>query len=189
MDEQPLLSRVESAPAYDPFASPPSLALADTHRQSTMVGRYSGAGDPQFCPCCDNIVNKTALGLCFRDDELLFLGVGYPLYYKLAKYFLAIMVGIFFVSGSAIYFMMALECSTQGTCYTLFGFPIVNISVAEQTNLNKTEIVHMATAIAIFLIVVFLKTVINEDVRVLTNKKLCPSLYTVMLQNLPPLDD
>jgi hypothetical protein len=43
----------------------------------------------------------------------------------------------------------------------------------------------MATAIAIFLIVVFLKTVIVEDVRVLTNKKLCPSAYTVMLQNVP----
>ena len=47
------------------------------------------------------------MGLCFKDDQILFLGVGYPLYYKLAKYFLAIMVGIFFVSGSAIYFLMA----------------------------------------------------------------------------------
>ncbi len=103
-----------------------------------MVGAISLVNDPQFCPCCDNIVNKTPLTICFTDDELLFLGVGYPLYYKLTRYFLAIMVGIFFVSGSAIYFLMALECSNRGTCYTLFGIPIINISVAEQTNLNKT---------------------------------------------------
>jgi hypothetical protein len=154
-----------------------------------MVGTFSSSINPQFCPCCDNIVNKTPLGICFRDDELLFLGVGYPLYYKLAKYFIGIIVGIFFVSGSAIYFMMTLECSNNGACYTLFGFPIINISVAEHTTLNKTEIVNMATAIGIFLIVVGLKTAITEDIRVLTNKKLCPSLYTIMLQNVPSVED
>lgn len=47
----------------------------------------------------------------------------------------------------------------------------------------------MATAVVIFLIVVFLKTVISDDVRTLTNKKLCPSLFTIMLQNLPPIEE
>jgi hypothetical protein len=47
----------------------------------------------------------------------------------------------------------------------------------------------MAMSIAIFLIVVYLKTLIIEDIRLLTSKKLCPSLYTVMLQNVPIIDD
>lgn len=75
------------------------------------------------------------------------------------------------------------------TCYTLFGIPIINVSIAEKTNLSKTEIVNMGTSIAIFLIVVYLKTMINEDIHQLTNKKLCPSLFTVMLQNVPAIDD
>lgn len=47
----------------------------------------------------------------------------------------------------------------------------------------------MATAVVIFLIVVFLKTVIADDVSTLSNKKLCPSLFTIMLQNLPPIEE
>lgn len=99
------------------------------------------------------------------------------------------MIGIFFASGSAIYFLMTLKCEVNSTCYTLFGIPIINISIAEKTNLSKTEIVNMGTSIAIFLIVVYLKTMINEDIQLLINKKLCPSLFTVMLQNVPAIDD
>lgn len=99
------------------------------------------------------------------------------------------MIGIFFASGSAIYFLMTLKCEVNSTCYTLFGIPIINVSIAEKTNLSKTEIVNMGTSIAIFLIVVYLKTMINEDIHQLTNKKLCPSLFTVMLQNVPAIDD
>ncbi len=47
----------------------------------------------------------------------------------------------------------------------------------------------MATAVVIFLIVVFLKTVITDDIRVLSNKKLCPSLFTIMLQNVPAVEE
>lgn len=43
----------------------------------------------------------------------------------------------------------------------------------------------MLTSIGIFVIVVYLKTIINEDIRQLTAKNICPSLYTVMLQNVP----
>lgn len=135
------------------------------------------------------MVNKQPLPVCFADEELLGLGVGYALYFKVAKYFMAIMVVIFFVSGSAIYFLMVLRCDVDSACYTLFGIPIINISVAERTNLNRTELANMATCLLIFLLVLYCKTLINEDIRVLTNKKMCPSLYTVMLQNVPTTDD
>ena len=45
--------------------------------------------------------------------------------------------------------------------------------------------VNTITAVVIFGIVLYLKTVINEDIRGLVARKSCPSLYTVMLQNVP----
>lgn len=47
----------------------------------------------------------------------------------------------------------------------------------------------MLTSIGIFVILVYLKAVINDDIRTLTNKKICPSLYTIMLQNVPQVDN
>ncbi len=99
------------------------------------------------------------------------------------------MIGIFFISGSAIYFLMTLTCSVESTCYTLFGIPIINISLAQKTNLNKTQIVNMTTCVAIFLIVVYLKSLVNQDIKMLASKKVCPSLYTIMLQNVPDIQD
>lgn len=48
---------------------------------------------------------------------------------------------------------------------------------------------NTATAIIIFIIVLYLKTVTNEDIKTLTAKKICPSLYTIMLQNVPNVSD
>ena len=80
--------------------------MAGQHRAATMVGAVDAKAKPQFCLCCEHIINKTSLPVCFRDEDLLNLGVGYPLYYKITKYFVMILLGIFFVSGSAMYFLM-----------------------------------------------------------------------------------
>lgn len=100
-----------------------------------------------------------------------------------------IVLGIFFISGSAMYFLMTLKCEGNRTCLTIFGIPVINISIMEEHNVNSTEIVNAVTAIIIFIIVLYLKTVINEDIKQLTAQKKCPSLYTVMLQNVPKADD
>jgi hypothetical protein len=154
-----------------------------------MVGTYDSKTKPQFCPCCDHIVNKSPLPVAFSDEDVLNLGVGYPLYYKLSRYFFLILLGIFFISGSAMYFLMTLRCEGNQTCLTIFGIPVINTSMMEQHNLNSTEIVNTVTAIIIFMIVLYLKTVTNDDILHLTAKKNCPSLYTVMLQNLPKVGD
>lgn len=49
--------------------------------------------------------------------------------------------------------------------------------------------VNAVTAIIIFIIILYLKTVISEDVKELTAEKNCPSLYTIMLQNVPNVSD
>jgi len=152
-----------------------------------MVGAFDPKTKPNFCVCCDHIINKAPLPLCFKDEDLLNLGVGYPLYYKITKYFFMILLGIFFISGSAMYFLMTLQCQASTTCLTIFGVPIINISIMEQNNLNKTEMVNTITAVVIFGIVLYLKTIINEEIRTLVAKKNCPSLYTVMLQNVPKI--
>jgi hypothetical protein len=43
----------------------------------------------------------------------------------------------------------------------------------------------MLTAVGIFIIVIYLKTLINDDIGKLTRQHICPSNYTIMLQNLP----
>jgi hypothetical protein len=49
--------------------------------------------------------------------------------------------------------------------------------------------VNTVTAVFIFGIVLFLKTVINEDIMGLVTKKNCPSHYTIMLQNVPSVSN
>ncbi len=188
MNEQ-LLNDGPKQSNYDAYANPPDPHLAEQHRAATMVGCIDPKSKPQFCLCCEHIINKSPLPLCFKEEDLLALGVGYPLYYKITKYFLMILLGIFFISGSAIYFLMTMQCSSPTSCLTIFGFPIINISIMEQNNLSKTEMVNTITAVVIFGIVLYLKTVINEDIRGLVAKKSCPSLYTIMLQNVPSISN
>ena len=57
------------------------------------------------------------------------------------------------------------------------------------SSLDKTQLVNTLTALGIFISVLYLKAIINDDVRVLTSKKNCPSVYTVMLQNVPSVSD
>jgi hypothetical protein len=52
-------------------------------------------------------------------------------------------------------------------------------------NLDKAQMVNTITSVVIFGFVLYLKTLINEDIRRLVTKKNCPSLYTIMLQNVP----
>lgn len=110
MNENLLEQKLDQDSSYDPFQNPPNLELAQTHRQACMVGTFEFIDKPQFCPCCDHIVNKAPLPIAFSDEDLLNLGVGYPLYYKLSRYFIFIVLGIFFISGSAMYFLMTLRC-------------------------------------------------------------------------------
>ena len=174
---------------YNPFQNPPDLQLAELHRKATMVGLLDRTKFPQFCPCCDNIVNKKSIPVCFHDDILISFGVGYPLYYKISKYFMFVLLGIFIVSGSAMVFLMSLNCLNNANCISLFGLPIINISIMQQHNIQSTSVLNTLTAVGIFLVVLYLKAVTNDDITLLTAKKNCPSIYTLMLQNVPDIND
>ena len=154
-----------------------------------MVGLIDRTKFPKFCPCCDNVVNKQPLPVCFPDDMLISFGIGYPLYYKISKYFILVLLGIFVVSGSAMVFLMSLRCDSSNSCISLLGIPIINISIMDQPNLSSTSVVNTLTAVGIFAVVLYLKAVVNDEISALTNKKNCPSIYTVMLQNVPDIDD
>ena len=88
-----------------------------------------------------------------------------------------------------MYFMMTLKCDAGSRCLSFLGIPIINISIMLETNMNKTQLVNTVTALGIFISVLYLKTIINDDIRVLTAKKNCPSMYSVMLQNVPIVSD
>ena len=126
-----------------------------------MVGTINRTVFPKFCPCCDNIINKKPIPTCFDDDILISFGVGYPLYYKISKYFMFILLGIFVVSGSAMVFLMSLRCADSAKCISLFGIPIINIAIMEQQNIKSTSFVNTLTAVGIFIVVLYIKAVSN----------------------------
>ena len=47
------------------------------------------------------------------------------------------------------------------------------------------EFMNMVTAIGIFGFAIYIKSLINNDIAALESKVICPSQYTIMLQNLP----
>jgi len=44
---------------------------------------------------------------------------------------------------------------------------------------------NMVTAIGIFCFAIYIKSLIHNDINALESKVICPSQYTIMLQNLP----
>ena len=89
------------------------------------MGKDVDDDDGKICQCCDNLINKEPIPLCCKDEDLLFLGVGYALFYKLTKYFAWIILLIFFISGSGFYFLVTLKCESE--CIFFFGIPIINL--------------------------------------------------------------
>ena len=96
----------EPSPSYDPFRNPPDLSQAGIHAKATKVGSTLDVTEPEFCPCCDGIVNKNPIPVCFDVREILMLGTGYSVYYRLSKHLWLMMVCIFFLSGSGYYFYL-----------------------------------------------------------------------------------
>jgi hypothetical protein len=45
------------------------------------------------------------------------------------------------------------------------------------------------TAVLMFIVILYMKAMTSDDIKRLTAKKNCPSMYTVMLQNVPNVSD
>lgn len=182
LQEKLLASRSEET--YDPFESPPDLEKAEEHQKAISVGiDLDEDDDSKVCPCCENIIEKEPISLNCKDEDLLFLGLGYPLFFKLTRYFSMIISMIFLISGSGFYFLVTLQCREK--CIRFLGIPIINLEMSGEQSSRLTDVVNVVTAFAIFIAVMYIKTRINRDIRDLEAKIVSPEQYTIILQNLP----
>jgi hypothetical protein len=91
---------------------------------------------------------------------------------------------VFFVSGSGLYYLINGECKDD--CLYFFGFVIINFDPPERED-KAVEFMNMVVAIGIFVFALYIKSLINSDINTLESKVICPSQYTIMLQNLPKI--
>lgn len=89
---------------------------------------------------------------------------------------------VFLISGSGLSYLLRVDCHEN--CLSFFGFTIIDFEI-EQSEAGTVEMMNMFTAIAIFGVAVYVKSLISKDIMALEAKVVCQSQYTVMLQNLP----
>lgn len=53
--------------------------------------------------------------------------MGYSLYYKLARYIAYMVMFVFFVSGSGLYFLLTAKCRQEDGCVKFLGMNVVNV--------------------------------------------------------------
>jgi hypothetical protein len=97
-----------------------------------------------------------------NDEDLLMLGIGYPLFYKLTRYFGMVIFIIFIISGSGFYFLVTLNCVEN--CVYFFGIPIINLEMSGEDTAKVTDAVNMVAAFAIFGCVLYVKSKIKVDI-------------------------
>ena len=89
---------------------------------------------------------------------------------------------VFLISGSGLYYLLTVNC--EQNCLSFFGFTIIDFEI-EEKEAGTVEFMNMITALMIFGAAIYIKTLINNDIAVLESKVVCPSQYTLVLQNLP----
>ena len=89
------------------------------------------------------------------------MGIGYPLYFKLAKYITAMVILVFVVSGSGLSYLLTVDCKDK--CLSFFGFTIIDFEIEEELG-GRVELMNMATALIIFIAGVYTKSLIKREV-------------------------
>ena len=75
------------------------------------------------------------------------MGVGYPLYFKLSKYITSMILLVFLISGSGLYYLLTVNC--EQNCLSFFGFTIIDFEI-EEKEAGTVEFMNMITALMIF---------------------------------------
>lgn len=78
--------------------------------------------------------------------------------------------------------LVTLKC--QSKCVFFFGLPIINLEMPIRQSAQLTDFLHVITAIAIFVIVVWVKSELNNNIDELDSKVIGMQDYTILLRNL-----
>lgn len=111
------------------------------------------------------------------------MGVGHPLYYRLTKYFAAIILLMFISSGGIVILTSNLQC--KEACADFFGIPIMKLEALSENPELKTQWFNLLTCILLMLGIFYAKSLITRDVVSFGERLFCPSGWTIMLQNIP----
>ena len=139
--------------------------------------------ESRVCPCCDNIIDKEPIPLLCDEDDLLYLGVGYALFYKLARHSAIVLGMILLICGSGFYFLISSNCKSN--CIYFLGITIINLEISGKQSVKTAAFTNIITAFILFALVMYIRRKINDDICYLEEKKVCPEQYTIMIQNLP----
>ena len=94
-----------------------------------------------MCECCQGVSNKKPLDLLCSEEDLVFLGSGNSLFFKVSKYVGLILLIVFLVTGSGYYLIAGNVCEKEGNdCGSFFGFPIIIHEINPQDILSLIHI-------------------------------------------------
>lgn len=102
---------------YDPYEIPPNLVLCELHERCNAIGKIDISSKKNVCPCCAQ-VESDPIPICnnkFNSDDLRYFGSGYPLYLKMIKFtmFLIIFPLIFKATLNIIINVNGNSCMTK----------------------------------------------------------------------------
>jgi len=166
---------------YFPFQIPPDLNLAKLHRKAQKVGIVDH-NSTHYCPCCNQATDKRLVAICAPEKKLSFLGVGFPLYFRLIKYFCVLILVIFIFGGSFLHLILDFQCGKR--CIDFLGFRVLDLDRINSVMKSQTY-TNAFVVIAIIIAIAYIKPLIFHDIEQLQEGFLSAADYTIMVQNLP----
>jgi hypothetical protein len=88
--------------------------------------------------------------------------VGHPLYYRLTKYFAAIILLVLITSGGLYVLVQNLQCSEN--CAVFFGIPIMEMESLDDNPELKAQWFNLLTCMLLMIGVLYVKPRIHKDI-------------------------
>lgn len=120
--------------------------------------------------------------MCVNVGDLSIYGSGYPLYFKLTKYYALIILIVFLLSGSLTYLLNDMMCESK--CVYFFGIKVFDLGKVDNF-IQKQTVLIVLIATIIITSILYIKPKIFKDIKKYNEKHKSPASYTVMVQNLP----
>ena len=165
--------------------------MAEDHRLATMVTSLSGdieeIGPDDICKCCQLPIIGKKLPVCSKNDDLEFLGVGFPMYFEYLKSRGLILLISFIVLGGYrfFYYTTAGKCEINSRC-TTYKLGYLMVSNIDFTVSGPIDEILRCILFGIYWLYLVLSIYFARRRVVMYNSRnLTPASYTVMVRGLP----
>lgn len=86
-----------------------------------------------------------------------------------------------------MFLVQNLQCKVD--CVYFFGIPVMKMDQLDENPELKSQWFNLSTCILVMVGVLCIKPKIQNNIEDFKSRMWCPSNYTVMLQNLPPISE